>query len=109
MDKGVESKLRLILTVPILLHAALLFTPTIHGARRRSTMDPNTTAKYKAAAPLNHTVKITRTGRVLKLDYKLLGTDGKKYDLWYIHDRSKPTFSVYKDNAKVGGGTFECG
>lgn len=104
-----KSKLHLILTAMILLHSALFFTPKSHGARRSSTMDPNTTAKYKAAAPLNHTVKITRTGSTLKLDYELIGADGKKYSLWDIHDRSRPTFSVYKNNRKVGGGTFEFG
>ncbi len=95
--------------VPILLHSALIFTPKSYGANRRSGMDADMTAKYKAAAPLNHTVKITRTGSVLKLDYELIGADGKKYNLWDIHDKSKPTFSVYKDNVKVGGGTFEFG
>ena len=72
-------------------------------------MNPNTTAKYKAAAPLNHTVKIIRTGSILKLDYELIGTDGKKYSLWDIHDRSRPAFTVYKNNVKIGGGTFEFG
>ena len=72
-------------------------------------MDAAMTAKYKAASPLNHTVTIIKTGSVLKLNYELIGTDGKKYDLWDIHDKSKPTFSVYKDNVKVGGGTFEFG
>lgn len=72
-------------------------------------MDAELRAKYKAAAPLNHTVKITRAGSVLKLDYELVGTDGKAYSLWKIRDRSKPAFSVYRDNVKVGGGTFEFG
>lgn len=100
-----KSKLHIILTVPILLLFALL-TPK---AFAQSNMDADTTAQYKAAAPLNHTVKITRTGGILKLDYELIGTDGKKYDLWKIRDRSKPTFEVYQNNDKVGGGTFEFG
>ena len=105
-----KSKVHLILTVLLLLNSALIFTPLIHGANRGYGMDADTAAKYEAASPLNHTVKIIRTGSVLKLDYELIGTDGKKYDLWDIHDRSKPTFSVYKkDNVKVGGGTFEFG
>ncbi len=104
-----KSKQHLILTVAILLHFALMFTPTTHGANRRSGMDADTTTKYKAAAPLNHTVQIIRTGSALKLDYELIGGDGKKYNLWDIRDQNKPTFSVYKDNVKVGGGTFEFG
>ncbi len=106
---NMKSKLHLILMVPLLLHSALIFTPKTHGANRQSGMDADTTAKYKAASPLNHTVKIIRTGSVLKLNYELIGTDGEKYDRWDIQDRSTPTFSVYKDNVKVGGGTFEFG
>ncbi|MBL7185591.1 MAG: hypothetical protein ISS70_04645 [Phycisphaerae bacterium] len=109
MSVHMKSKLHLILTVPLLLHSLLILTPKTHGANRQSGMDADTTAKYKAASPLNHTVKITRIGSVLKLDYELIGTDGKKYNLWDIRDGSKPTFSVYKDNVKVGGGTFEFG
>jgi hypothetical protein len=104
-----KSKVHLFLTVPLLLHSAFIFNPKTHGANRGSGMDADTTSKYKAASPLNHTVKIIKTGSVLKLDYELIGTDRKKYDLWDIYDGSKPTFSVYKDNVKVGGGTFEFG
>ena len=107
MSVAMKSKLHLILTVPLLLHSALIFTAKTHGADLQTGMDADTTAKYKAASPLSHTVKIMRTGSVLKLDYELIGADGKKYNLWDIHDRSKPTFSVYRDNVKVGGGTFE--
>ena len=97
------------LTVTILLFWVLIFTRKTHGVNRRSGMSAETAAKYKTASPLNHTVKIIRTGSVLQLDYELIGTDVKKYNLWDIHDRSKPTFLVYKDNVKVGGGTFEFG
>ena len=104
-----KLKLPLMLTVPILLFSALIFTQKTHGANRQSGMDAEMRAKYKAAAPLNHTVKIIRTGSVLKLDYELVGTDGKIYDLWEIRDQSKPTFSIYQDNVKVDDGTFEFG
>ena len=104
-----KLKLPLMLTVPILLFSALIFTQKTHGANRQSGMDAEMRAKYKAAAPLNHTVKIIRTGSVLKLNYELVGTDGKIYSLWKIHDQSKPTFSIYQDNVKVGDGTFEFG
>ena len=97
------------LAVPLLFFSALICTQKTHGANRPSGMDAELRAKYKAAAPLNHTVKITRAGSVLKLDYELVGADGKAYSLWKIRDRSKPAFSVYRDNVKVGGGTFEFG
>ncbi len=104
-----KLKLPLMLTVTILLFWALIFTRKTHGANRRSGMSAETAAKYKTASPLNHTVKIIRTGSVLKLDYELIGTDGKMYSLWEIRDQSKPTFSIYQDNVKVGDGTFEFG
>jgi hypothetical protein len=97
------------LMVPFLLCSALIFIPNALGANRQSGMDAEMRAKYKAAAPLNHTARITRTGSVLRLDYELVGTDGKKYDLWKIHDQSKPTFSIYQDNVKIDGGAFEFG
>ncbi|MBN2132725.1 MAG: hypothetical protein JW741_24710 [Sedimentisphaerales bacterium] len=104
-----QVKLPLGAAVPVLLFSALICTQKAQGANRPSGMDAATRAKYNAAAPLNHTVKITRAGSVLKLDYELVGTDGKTYSLWKIRDRSKPTFSVYRDNVKVGAGTFEFG
>ena len=104
-----KLKLPLMLTVPILLSSVPIFTQKTHGANHQSGMDAEMRAKYKAAAPLNHTVKITRTGSVLKLDYELVGTDGKIYALWVIRDQRKPTFSIFQDNVKVGEGTFEFG
>ena len=78
-------------------------------AQRSKGMDANRAAMVKEASPLNHTVKIQRTGSYLKLDYSLVGTDGKTYDLWEINDQSKPVFSVYRGDEKVGGGDFEFG
>ena len=104
-----KLKLPLLLAVPILLFSALIFTQKTHGANRQSGMDAENRAKYKEAAPLNNTVKITRTGSVLKLDYELVGIDGKIYSLWEIRDQSKPNFSIYQDNVKIGDGTFEFG
>jgi hypothetical protein len=100
-------KLRLPLFIMVLffLHVVLQ-TPK---AFARSGMDEEKAAEYKAAAPLNHTVRIGRAGSYLKLDYELIGTDGKKYDLWEINDQSRPVFAIYQGNIKVGGGTFEFG
>jgi hypothetical protein len=78
-------------------------------APARSAMAEEKAAKYKAAAPLNHTVRVERMGSYLKLDYELVGADGQKYDLWEIDDRSRPAFAVYQGEVKVGGGTFEFG
>jgi hypothetical protein len=106
---AMRSKVLSALEVPLLLSVVLLFASETLGADRPSVLPAETRAKYQAAAPLNHTVKITRTGSVLKLDYGLVGADGKTYSLWEICDRPKPTFSIYHDGVKVGGGSFEFG
>jgi len=104
-----KLKLPQTLTVPILLFSALIFTPKTQAANRQNCMDAEMRAKYEAAAPLNHTVKIIRSGSALKLDYELLGNDGKIYSLWEINDKSKPAFSIFQDNEKIAEGKFEFG
>jgi hypothetical protein len=78
-------------------------------APAQSAEEEEKAAAYRAAAPLNHTVRIERIGSHLKFDYELIGTDGKKYNLWEIKDRSRPAFAIYQGNASVGGGEFEFG
>ena len=104
-----KLNLPFVLMVTFLLCSALIFTPNTLGANRRSDLDAEMSAKYKAAAPMNHTVKITRSGSILKLDYELVGADGKRYDLWKIRDQNRPAFSVYQNNIKIGGDAFEFG
>lgn len=85
----------------------LFFQGSVWSAH--SGVNPEKYEELKTAAPLNHSVKISRAGRVLKLDYELIGVDGKSYNLWDIHDRSDPTFTIYRDGVVVGNGTFEFG
>ncbi|NLH99166.1 MAG: hypothetical protein GX446_06695 [Chthonomonadales bacterium] len=82
-------------------------SPPTRKGPERSSKDEEKKAKYRAAAPLNHTVRIERMGSYLKLDYELIGTDGKKYDLWGISEHPKLTFSVCRGDACVGIGKFE--
>jgi len=64
-------------------------------------------AVLKAGAPLKQIVTAKREGRVLSLDYKLLGIGGENYAR---DDRSKPpTFTVYKGDERITSGTFEYG
>lgn len=72
-------------------------------------MNEEKKAEHRAAAPLNHTVRIERMGSYLKLDYELIGADGKKHDLWGISEHPELTFSVYRGDARVGVGKFEYG
>lgn len=72
-------------------------------------MNQGKMAKYRAGAPLNHTVRVERMGSYLKLDYELIGADGKKYDLWGISEHPNLTFSVYRGDTRIGAGKFEYG
>lgn len=64
-------------------------------------------AVLKVGAPLKQIVKATRQGRVLVLDYKLLGTGSEPY----VRDNrsNPPTFTVYKGDERIASGTFEYG
>ncbi|HSV98865.1 MAG TPA: hypothetical protein VLI39_01740 [Sedimentisphaerales bacterium] len=92
----------------------MVFWP-VQAAPRNSTVPASSAAdeekmeKYRAAAPLNHTVRIERIGSYLKFDYELIGADGKKHDLWGISEHPELTFSVYRGDARVGIGKFEFG
>jgi len=64
-------------------------------------------AVLKVGAPLEQTVKVKRQGRILMLDYELVGAGGEKYT---SPDRSKPpTFTVYKGDKEIASDKFEFG
>lgn len=64
-------------------------------------------AVLKVGAPLEQTVKAKRQGRILMLDYELVGAGGEKYT---GGDRSKPpTFTVYKGDKEIASDKFEFG
>ena len=61
----------------------------------------------KVGAPLKQTVRVQRRGRILVLNYELLGAGGEKYT---GSNRSKPpTFTVYKGDKKIASDKFEFG
>ena len=71
------------------------------------TVGPEQSAVLKVGAPLKQTVKVQRRGKVLMLNYELLGTGGEKYT---SGNRSKPpTFTVYKGDEKIASDKFEFG
>ena len=104
---SMKSRLPLDITIFVLLQVTLQ-NPKVF-ARASFRMDKEKAAEYNAAAPLNHTVRIKRTGSYLKIDYELIGTDEKKYDLWQINEKSRPAFAIYKGDIRIGGDTFEFG
>ncbi len=64
-------------------------------------------AVLKVGAPLEQTVKAKRKGRILVLNYELVGAGGEKYT---GGDRSKPpTFTVYKGDKEIASDKFEFG
>jgi hypothetical protein len=71
------------------------------------TVRENEPALLKVGAPLKRTLQATRRGKVLVLDYKLLGAGGESYT---NRDRSKPpTFTIYRGDKQVASGKFEFG
>lgn len=64
-------------------------------------------AVFKVGAPLKQTVKTQRQGRILVLNYELLGGGGETYT---SSDRSKPpTFTIYKGDKEITSDKFEFG
>jgi hypothetical protein len=87
----------------------ILFSMVTFGADSQSPSQSDKLADLNAARPLNHHVHVTRMGRVLKLDYQLIGSGGKKHSLWDINDQSKPKFAIYHNSVQVDAGVFEFG
>lgn len=77
------------------------------SAARAETASPQDQAAR--AKPLNHTVRVQRMGRMLKLDYALVGADGREYNLWDLGGSGNPTFAIYQGDVQVSRGTFERG
>jgi hypothetical protein len=70
------------------------------------------TDAYRAGVPMNHSVVISRMGRVLKLDYQLIGADGEHYNIREITDydySKKPAVAIYQGDVQVASGSFEYG
>ncbi len=72
-----------------------------------TTVTADKPAVLKVGAPLKQVVKAQRRGKILALNYELLGVGGEKYT---GGDRSKPpTFTVYKGDKEIASGKFEFG
>ncbi len=71
------------------------------------TVDEDKPAVLKVGAPLKQTVKAQRRGRILALNYELLGVGGEMYT---SANRTKPpTFTVYKGDKEIASDKFEFG
>jgi hypothetical protein len=59
--------------------------------------------------PLTNSVTLTRLGRRLRMDYKLVGADGGFYRMAQSGSIKPPEFTVYHDGKKVLSGMFVFG
>lgn len=69
-------------------------------------------AVLKIGGPLENSVDIERSGKVLQFNYKLVGAGGETYDARQItqyDDNKKPSVAIYKGDLQVGSGNFEYG
>ena len=77
------------------------------GPDRQITVEEGKPATLKVGGPLSQSVKVSRQGSWLKLDYKLEGIGGEQYS---DSQREKaPTFAVYQGDVQIGNGTFAYG
>ncbi len=71
------------------------------------TVTPDKPAVLEVGAPLRQIIKAQRQGRVIVLNYELLGVGGEQYT---SENRSKPpTFAIYKGGKEIASGKFEFG
>lgn len=68
---------------------------------------PDKLRQLQAGASVTPTVEVTRRGRILKLDYKLVDAHGQKQS---NRQRARPPqFAVYEDGKEIGSGSFRYG
>lgn len=59
--------------------------------------------------PLTNSVSVTRRGRVLQMEYDLVGYGGKQYKLVSTNQVKEPEFEIYKGNRRIAHGKFRFG
>jgi len=64
-------------------------------------------ATLKIGGPLKQTVKVNRQGRLLVMNYELLGVGGEQYTGG--NSGEPPTFTVYRGDKEVASDKFEFG
>jgi hypothetical protein len=91
--------------------SAGLFQPKVSTSIQTKEININEgkISDLKIGGPLNHSVKISRTGNICKLDYELLDAGGISYESISGRQDVAPTMAVYKGDKKIGGGSFVFG
>jgi hypothetical protein len=66
-------------------------------------------AILNAGGPLTNSVRASRHGQDLRLDYQLVGVGGETYQVANQDRAHAPEFAIFKDNKKIASGKFEFG
>ena len=77
------------------------------GATRRLVVTSDEPATLKIGGPLKQTIKVNRQGRLLVMNYELLGVGGEQYTNGASGE--PPTFTVYKADKEIASDKFEFG
>ncbi len=77
------------------------------GPTRRLVVASDEPATLKMGGPLKQTVKVNRQGRLLVMNYELLGVGGEQYTGGNSGD--PPTFTVYRGDKEIASDKFEFG
>lgn len=59
--------------------------------------------------PLTNSAKVTQAGRVLRMDYKIVGCGGKPYELVHSGRLKEPEFTIFKGDKRIASGKFQFG
>lgn len=73
------------------------------------TVSRNPEASVLMGGPLTNSVAITREGQDLRLVYRLVGADGREYQLANLNRGKPPKFTVYQGGRAIATGDFEFG
>ncbi len=71
------------------------------------TLSPGKPYHLRAGVPLTSHVEVTREGRLLKLDYRLVDVAGRQYR--DANRTSPPRFAIYQNGREIASGSFEYG
>ncbi len=75
--------------------------------RRLVSVTSDEPATLKIGGPLKQTVKVSRQGRLLVMNYELLGVGGEQYTGGSSGE--PPTFTVYRGDKEIASDKFEFG
>ncbi|MBP8303757.1 MAG: hypothetical protein KBE04_06500 [Phycisphaerae bacterium] len=77
------------------------------GALKRIAVMEDTPDVLKVGGPLRQEIKVSRQGRMLVLDYQLLGGGGERYV--DTSRRNPPRFTVFRGETAIASGQFAFG